>query len=51
MMNKTLLRRSIFNIRMLMVVVVVCAIYFYELYVDEGFFIIDFSKAHKNTDI
>lgn len=50
-MNKTLLRRSVFNIRMLIVVIAVSIIYFYELYVDEGFFIIDWSGMHKDTDI
>lgn len=49
-MNKTLLRRSVFNIKMLMVVVVVSVVYFYELYVDEGFLIIDWSNAHENID-
>lgn len=50
-MNKILLRRSVFNLRMLIVVVIVSMIYFLELYVNEGFFIIDWSSTPRNTDI
>lgn len=49
-MNKMLLRRSVFNIRMFIVVVAASMIYYYELYIDEGFFIIDFNHVERNID-
>lgn len=42
-MNRIWLRRSIFNLRMLVVVVIILVIYFHELFINENFFGIDWN--------
>ena len=49
-MNRTLLRRSVLNTRMLVVILIVVAIYFHELFVNENFFGTDWSR-NQTMDI
>lgn len=49
-MNRILLQRSVFNIKMLIVVLIVVTIYFHELFVNENFFGIDWSQ-NQSVDV
>lgn len=49
-MNHVLFRRAVLNGRMLAVILVVVGIYFQELFINEGFFAVDWSR-NENVDI